>query len=74
MYQKVESLIPVSNGYLYSVHAERVGEQEENAKSPHGRDNVPSISLLMSMKLNVLIYSVVGKYIMLHKEYILMFR
>ena len=32
MEQEVESLVPLSNGYLYLVYEERVGEMEENAK------------------------------------------
>ena len=34
--EKVESLVPPSNGYLYKVYRERVGEMEENAKGQDG--------------------------------------
>ena len=36
MEQEVESLVPVSNGYLYSLYEQRVDEMEENAKSHDG--------------------------------------
>ena len=32
MEQEVESLVPVSNGYLYYNFGQRVGEMKENAK------------------------------------------
>ena len=56
MEHRVESLIPVSNGYLYQVYGERVGEMEENTKSQDGSDDkILSISLLKSIKLIVLL-------------------
>ena len=55
MEEDVESLVLPSNGYLYYVYGERVGEVEENAKSQDGIDTTPAISLLKLIKLNVLL-------------------
>ena len=53
MEQEVESLIPVSNGYLYQ---HRVGEIRENTKRQDGDHRMSVISLLQSIKLQVLLY------------------
>ena len=43
MEQEVEFLISPSNGYLFYIHGERVGEMEENAKSQDGGNKMLSI-------------------------------
>ena len=58
MEQEVESLVPVSKGYLYSVYGQRVGEMEKNAKSQNGGYKILSISFLKLNKLIVLFYFV----------------
>ena len=50
MEQEVESLIPVSNGYLYQVNRVRFCEMEENAKSQDGSKEMLSISILRLLK------------------------
>ena len=37
MKEEVESLVHLSNVYPYKLYGERVGEMEENAKSPRWR-------------------------------------
>ena len=46
MEQEVESLVPVSNGYIYRY---RVGEMGENAERQNGSDRMPSILLLFEI-------------------------
>ena len=53
MEQEVESLIPVSNGYL---NRQRFGGMEENVKSQEGSDKSLSILILKLNKLHVLLY------------------
>ena len=53
MKEEVESLVPVSNDYLYG---QRVGKIEENAKCQDGGDKTLPISILKLNKLHVLLY------------------
>ena len=56
------------------VMGERVGETEENAKSLDDGDKTLSISIFMLNKLHVLLYFSTYKYIVVCREYILLFR
>ena len=50
MEQEVESLVPVSNGY---INGRRGGEMEENAKRHNSDNRILSITLLKLNKGNV---------------------
>ena len=50
MEQKVEFLIPASNGYLYGL---KVSEMEENAKRQDGGDKTLSVLILKYMLYHI---------------------
>ena len=73
MEQEVESLVPVSNDYLYR-HS--IAEMGENAKWQDGGDRTLANSIFKSIELHtcyVISFNskVAGKYEALYKEYIL---
>ena len=77
MRREVESLVPVSNGYLYK---HRVGEMGENAKRQKSGDRMLLISFLKFIKLFLCVVfffvnSKVGcQYEEVHEEYILLLK